>query len=364
MKPLVIYDKTSRKKLAYLQNAYSISYKLETNALWSASFKLPYSDPKNIYCKPFNYVEIWDIDGYGKDKYVGLFRILDSEENSVLNENSYVLEHVFGTLLDSYIIDAVTYGDWHLADAETIAETVEKMLEWQDVREDKRNWILDKCSFNYRSLIEINYQSILDSLYTVTTKLENDNYYWSFNTISYPWKVSLIRVTDDQPVVTDIRYKKNMVGIVRKVDVKDMVNRLYVYGKEKESGRRVNFKDFNNGKEYIDYNQGIAEYGIIVGVIFKEDIKYEPDLLDYAKKVFEKIKYPFITYELDIRTFENAGNLKLGDRVRVIGPGGTIDEYLRVQQIIKDDISKNPNNGKIVLGNGTINIGIIMKGKI
>ena len=68
MKPLVVYDQKDRKKIAYLQNAYSISYKQETNALWSGSFKLPYSDEKNIYCQSFKYVEIWDVDGYGKDK--------------------------------------------------------------------------------------------------------------------------------------------------------------------------------------------------------------------------------------------------------------------------------------------------------
>lgn len=364
MKPLVVYDQKDHKRLAYLQNAYAINYKQETNALWTADFKLPYSDTKNTYCQPFNYIEIWDLDGYGKDKYVGLFRIIEIEEDSILNETSYILEHVFGTLLDSYVIDARTYGDWHLELAETVDETIAKILEWQDVdNPDKRKWVLDQCSYKYRVSLTLNYQSILDSLYALTDKLTNDNHYWRFNTLSYPWELNLIRVNKEQPIVTDIRYKKNMVGIVKRTDIKNMANKLYVYGKQKESGHRVNFGIINDGKEYISFPESIAKYGTIIEVMFQESLKYERDLLEYAEEVFEKIKYPFVTYEIDVRTFQNAGMLKLGDKVRVIGPTG-LDEELIVQQIIREDITRSPNNGKIILGTGTVNIGVILKGRL
>lgn len=50
------------KRLAYLDNALAVGYGLETNSLWTATFTLPADDPKNAYCTPLNFVEIFDGD--------------------------------------------------------------------------------------------------------------------------------------------------------------------------------------------------------------------------------------------------------------------------------------------------------------
>lgn len=73
MKNLIrVYDR-NMKKLAYLDNAYAIGYQLTLNELWYANFSMPADDPKNIYCQPFNYVEIYD-----DNQRVELFRIMPS----------------------------------------------------------------------------------------------------------------------------------------------------------------------------------------------------------------------------------------------------------------------------------------------
>ena len=109
MKPIAVYDGLNKKRLAYLQNAYNIKYNLHTNTLWTASFSMPYSDPKNAFCQPFNLVDIWDVDGNGSDQYIGLFRIMPRTEEpiGVDGNTQYTLEHVLATLLDDVMIG------WH-----------------------------------------------------------------------------------------------------------------------------------------------------------------------------------------------------------------------------------------------------------
>ena len=56
---IAVYDGHTRKRLAYLQNAYNISYTKSTRALWTGSFSLPYSDHKAKFCQSFNLVELF-----------------------------------------------------------------------------------------------------------------------------------------------------------------------------------------------------------------------------------------------------------------------------------------------------------------
>ena len=62
------------KRLAYLDNALAVGYGLETNSLWTATFTLPADDPKNAYCTPLNFVEIFD-----GDERIDLFRIIGED---------------------------------------------------------------------------------------------------------------------------------------------------------------------------------------------------------------------------------------------------------------------------------------------
>ena len=44
-----VFDR-NMKRLAYLDNAMSVGYTLETNSLWTATFTMPADDPKTEYC--------------------------------------------------------------------------------------------------------------------------------------------------------------------------------------------------------------------------------------------------------------------------------------------------------------------------
>lgn len=93
-----VFDR-NMKRLAYLDNAMSVGYTLETNSLWTATFTMPADDPKTEYCTPLNYVEIFD-----GDERIDLFRIIGEDlERSDGATRFYNCEHVLATLLNDVL---------------------------------------------------------------------------------------------------------------------------------------------------------------------------------------------------------------------------------------------------------------------
>lgn len=393
MKPIAIYDWKTRKRLAYLQNAHSINYTQQTNSVWTGSFSLPYSDEKKQYCQPLNFVELWDLDGGNNNKYVGLFRIVSIIEKSDSNSNEYtieyILEHVMSTLLDSYIIGYKSYA------TNTVGYVINDILvNYQN----QQQWVLGTCDYNDVFYYEFEDSNLLNVLNSIVKSLTED-YYWSFNTQIFPWVLNLKKVSSIP--VTDIRYKKNIFGITKKIDPRSICTRLYLYGKEIEikeepppiydgasvnkrlsvihegqvdifitSGlpqeeepiikEKINIKSINNGIEFLESMTGIQTYGLITGVINDDRFENPQYLYDYGVALLSKIDKPFITYEADIQAVYNSRNLKIGDSVRVVTEDG-LDEILIIQEITKDDLTNSPNSGKITIGKGTIELGLIVK---
>ena len=105
MKVPQIFDR-NMKRLAFLDNAVSVSYSLEINSLWTATFTLPADDDKNAYCQPLNFVEIFD-----GDERIDLFRIIGEDlERSNGATRFYDCEHVLATLLSDVLFQYHQYG--------------------------------------------------------------------------------------------------------------------------------------------------------------------------------------------------------------------------------------------------------------
>lgn len=353
MKPLAVYDWKSKKRLAYLQNAYNIEFVQQINSVWTGTFTLPYSDDKKQYCKPFNLVDIWDINASGDSKYVGLFRITSQIEQLKKDSHDvvYTLEHVLSTLLDSSLIGKYKWGGVGGHNTENVIRSI---LYYQN---NPKKWSLQSCDYTNQFEYEFEDQNLLSALLSVPSVL-TDDYYWKFNTQNFPWGISLKSVSTIP--VADIRYKKNIAGITKKIDPRSICTRLYIYGKVLQDGTKLNIKNLNNGLEYLDSIEGIENYGVITSIINDDRFESEQALYDYGLALLSKLDHPFVTYELDIQTIYNAANLKIGDVVRVI-TDDDLDQNLVVQEISKDDLTGTPNNGKIILGNGTTDIGIITK---
>lgn len=348
MKPIAIYDRSTKKRLAYLENAYDISYVKQTNSVWNASFKLPYSDYKKEYCEVLNFVEMWDVNTGNDDIYVGLFRIMEIVER--MDQTDYVieyyLEHVMNTLLDSYILGYKEYT------TSTISDVITTILGFQN----QTDWVLDVCDYSDVLYLEFEDINILTALNNITQLLSED-YYWEFNTQIFPWKINLKKVSSTP--IADIRYRKNIFGLTKKIDTKSMITRLYIYGVDAD-GLRVDLTTVNSGLEYIDSTTGIADYGIISAVINEDAISIPDHLLIYGTALLSKLDKPFITYTADIQAINNAGNLKIGDSVRIVTED-ELDTILTVQEIRKNNVSGAPYSGKLTIGKGTVELGIIVK---
>ena len=354
MKPLAVYEWQTKKRIAYLENAYNISYTLRTNAVWSASFTLPYSDNKQDYCRPFNLVEIWDVDAGGADKYIGLFQIIFSSKTLSQGKNDieYTLEHVFSTLLNSSIIGRVEIGGSNTSNTKAV-------LEYILSKQYSTTWKLGICEYAKESMYEFEDVNLLNAILSVPARF-TDDYCWVYDTALFPWTVGLKIVAGKKPIA-DIRYKKNMFGIVEKTDIRSMVNRLYLYGKKNDDGTKLNISSVNNGKHYLEAVDSIESYGItIMGVINEEQFETAQALYEYGKTILNKLKDPLVSYELDTQLVNGSANLKIGDCVRVITEE-RIDQDLVVQEIVRDDLTGTPNRGKITLGTGTTDFGVITK---
>ena len=350
MRPLTVYDWKTKKRLAYLQNAYDIGYTLQTNSVWSGTFTLPYLDDKKQYCSPLNLVEMWDINSGGGDKYIGLFRIMPRVEQSNKDAHDivYTLEHVLSTLLDSSLVGRHEWGGIGGHDTGNVLRSI---LYYQN---QPKKWWLESCDYTNHFLYEFEDQNLLSAVLTVPKDLA-DNYYWSFTTqnVSSLWGLNLKKVSSTP--IADIRYKKNITGITKKTDPRSIYTRVYLYGKEK-----LNIKSLNNGLEYLDSADGIENYGVITSIINDDRFENQQSLYDYGVALLAKLSKPIVTYELDIQTVYTAADLKIGDVVRVVTDDG-LDQNLVVQEISKDNLTGAPNSGKIIIGNGTVDIGTIIK---
>ena len=94
-----IFDRALRR-VAIAENAHAVSEQQRINAVWYLYFSLPYSDPKNRFCKPFHYV---------RHNGGELYRIMP--ESLYMDETgsvAYQCEHVLATLIDNILYAHMT----------------------------------------------------------------------------------------------------------------------------------------------------------------------------------------------------------------------------------------------------------------
>lgn len=344
IKPIAVYDGHTRKRLAFLQNAYNISYDKSTNALWTAEFSLPYSDPKTKYCQSFNNVELWDEDGGGKPQYVGLFRIMPRSEDTLGTEANivYQLEHVLSTLLDDVMIGYHEIGNLGVYTNRSIGYILENQSE--------KRWVLGKCDYAHQFLYGWQDENLLSALFSIVQPFEETDYYWDFDTTAFPWQLNLLRTVKDP--VLDIRYRKNLNGLTRIIDPSNLTTRLYCYGYG-QGDNKLNITQVNNGVPYLE-SPNVNKYGVITQIWTDERFTVADSLFEVGKKMLKRLEEPSVSYEIDLQTIHSAANLQIGDTVRMVSIG--IDEPMVVKNITKDNVTGASQSGRIVLGDGTIDI--------
>ncbi|WP_245153936.1 phage tail spike protein [Jeotgalibacillus proteolyticus] len=320
-----------------LQNAYAIGYETPLNELWSASFSMPLNDPKNQYCKPFNYVEVWD-----GDERIELFRIMPTLTTKNENENSvsYQCEHVLATLIDDLIDD---YAQWTNF---TTRVVLTDMLQYQEVK----RWALGRVAFTRY----FHYGIEKEELYSVIMSIPrpfDQQYQWNFDTTVFPWVLHLDAASNE--IVGEARWGKNIQGITKESDPYPVATRIYPYGYG-EGVNQLNIEEVNpTGKRYIEAEPSIIEqYGIIKYVWVDRRFEVAASLYSSGLAKLNELKTPKNLYTVNVVDLKKLGDLNrfdVGKLVRITDEDlGIVD--VRVRKFKKSDIYGAPHAIELEIG--------------
>lgn len=277
-----VYDfsKSTKNPIAYLENAFNVGYKKNLNTVWQGSFSMPANDPKNADCRPFSFVELYD----GGER-VELFRILPSEYRKDVNGQiiTYQCEQVLATLLDDIMFR------YHQTTNLSAADTIDYILSFQSTPHWQVNNIVptENYSFYFEN------QNLLRSLLSIRTAY-GDNYMWTYDTKTYPWKLNLVPMPST--VTAYIMYQKNLMGVERYIDPGSVVTRIYPVGYG-EGINQLTIEEVNDGVPYIDADT-IDFYGVISAMFVDKTEQSPQTLMAKALAQLEMVKAPKVSYSI------------------------------------------------------------------
>lgn len=160
---------------------------------------------------------------------------------------------------------------------------------------------------------------------------------------------------------TAITLRKNLKDMKRDIDPTGIISRLVVLGAQIESENpddtgasqaRVDIKSVNNGLDYIDDPDLIAEFGIIEDKLEFDDISIPSTLMSKGQQFFVSQKAAKVTYSVtpvDVSLIDNTfDSFEVGNWHPIVNPVFGIDELL---QIIEQDINiVEPTRTSLTIG--------------
>lgn len=308
---LNVFD-LNRRKTAILQNAYNITETHELNNIYTLSFQIPNTDDKVQYIQPFHYVR------YGNNGE--LYRIVKTDlsdgETAILKVDC---EHVIATLVDDIMFGVFEFGDGHVS---TTGQPINVYYTENCIRDllnqqKKANWTLDKCDFKYYYQYLWEQENILNALYSVP-KCFVSPYKWTFDTQSYPWKISLKKIDTTIRPEYYIRAKRNLLSSGTAQDFADICTRLYPLGYG-EGVNQLTIKDVNGGKAYLEASaSAIEKYGIKEKVLVDRQFEDAETLKAYAQTVLDALQTPSMSRSFDVTdlyplTNDSIDHVEVGD---------------------------------------------------
>lgn len=324
-----------RQPVAYLENAYDISYSKKLNEIPSASFSLPLHDSKVAECKPFYYVDIPDY---------GLFRIMpnSAQRNESTSAITFELEHVLATLLDDVLFR------YHQTTNRTTRYNIEYILSHQTTK----NWVLGECAFEkYFAYKWENENGLLGPIHSIAEPFD-ENYEWTYDTSSYPWTLNLIKPSSTP--TCEIRYAKNLIGITREDDPSNITNRIYALGYG-EGINQLTIEKVNGGKPYVEDNASIEKYGLKSYVYADTAVEDAETLFATVKALLKQSSTPRLMYsvtaaDLSKITGVSSDEFRCGKVVRIIDPDfGTFEQ--RIVSESRSDVRGTPEDVSLEIAN-------------
>lgn len=369
MRNVTIYDLGLHRK-TYLENAFGIGYTLEHNALWTASFSLPAADPKNEFCRPRYFAEIFD-----GDERVDLFRIIGEDmTRSDRHVRVYACEHVLATLLDSVLFGYTQYGGelHHTEDClnyvlehqtpfrnarEAWEETVDGETIVHPAQPALRNWVLADCEFDRQFEYKWENTNLLAALFSVPNCFDVE-YSWEWDTTTFPWRISL-KVPSDE-MKSEIRYGRNMKEIRKTVDATKLANRIYALGYG-EGVNQLTIASVNDGLPYVEDPESQLKYGLCPTILVDRRFENAENLKAYAKRILAESSEPYVSYQasaVDLHRLngDSLSRFRPGEGVRVLDPEDDIRLRTRIVKVEKRDVTGDPGGVQITIANKSENV--------
>ena len=285
-----VFDRTTRRRVAILENACAVSEQQRINALWHLSFSLPCNDPKNKYCQPFHYVRRGDGE---------LYRIMPAA--LAVDETgcaAYQCEHVLATLIDNILFGCHVVGNLGTYTADVIRYVLNHQL--------VKNWVLDEC--DYRSQFEYGWEqeSLLSALFSVATPLAG-KYIWRTDTSVYPWRLSLKRLDTVGLPELYVRRRHNMTSFQKDSDPQQIVTRLYPKGYG-EGVNQLGIESVNGGVPYLQSPGSITgKYGIIERAWIDRRYEDPESLKAAAQAMLDELQEPLVSYTIGFQEVSRGG---------------------------------------------------------
>lgn len=321
-----VFDK-ARRRVAILENAYSVSESQKINSVWYFYFSLPYGDTKNQYCQPFYYVRP---DG-GE-----LYRIMpDTLSVSESGGIAYQCEHVLATLIDNVLFGYHVVGNLGVYTDDVIRYILDHQL--------VKNWVLYECDFKNQFEYGWEQESLLSALFSVLSPLSSPMIVT--DTTVYPWRLSLKKlVTTGRPEMY-VRRRHNMTSYNRGRDPQNIVTRLYPLGYG-EGVNQLTIKGVNNGVPYIQSPKEITDkYGIIERVWTDRRYEDAASLKAAAEVMLAELQEPLVSYSVGFHELATSDYDKaaIGKRVRIIFPeiGESVDTYITELSRKRDNLKES-----------------------
>jgi hypothetical protein len=151
---------------------------------------------------------------------------------------------------------------------------------------------------------------------------------------------------------TEIVLAKNLVTIEQERDPSDVITRLIPLGaKVEDSDERLTISSINNSINYIDDEEAISKFGIIVDTVIYDDVNIVENLLRKGKEYLKenKIKKKHKVTALDLSTIGlDIHSFEVGNTYRVINLLMNIDEDLKVIEKTLD--INSPQSSSLSIG--------------
>lgn len=152
---------------------------------------------------------------------------------------------------------------------------------------------------------------------------------------------------------TEIVLARNLITIEQERDPSEIITRLVILGpKLEDSEERLTVASINNGLNYIDDEEAIAEFGIIADTVTFDDVNIVENLLSKGKEYLKennKIKKKHKINALDLSLIGlDVTSFEVGNTYRVVNPLMNIDEDLRVIEKTLD--INSPQSSSLSIG--------------